>query len=57
MAENGLLKSVFLVGVVVAVMSAWGVVTTEAAISCNQEHRFQQPILRHIISVCVPVIE
>jgi len=36
MAGNGMVKAVFLVGLVVTVMTAWGVVRTEGAISCNQ---------------------
>ncbi|OIC47793.1 hypothetical protein A7L55_20500 [Acinetobacter baumannii] len=64
MAGNGLLKSVFLVGLVVAVMTAWGVVTTEGAISCNQVVSALTPCAGYLIgnaatpaAACCPAIK
>nr|ABK21564.1 unknown [Picea sitchensis]ABK21661.1 unknown [Picea sitchensis]ABK22333.1 unknown [Picea sitchensis]ABK24973.1 unknown [Picea sitchensis] len=64
MAVNGMVKAVFLVGLVVAVMTAWGVVRTEGAISCNQVVSALTPCAGYLIgnaatpaAACCPAIK
>nr|ABK23111.1 unknown [Picea sitchensis]ABK23897.1 unknown [Picea sitchensis]ACN40609.1 unknown [Picea sitchensis] len=49
MAGNGMVKAVFVVGFVVAVLSVWAAVRVESAITCNQVVSAMTPCATYLI--------